>query len=116
MIFHGAGVEILKRGRASPPHPTEATMPDASEPFAIATHQLRKCFDHFVALEGLSLQVPHACIFGLLGPNGAGKSTAIKMLTTLLDPTSGSATVAGFVIARQPVVGRPHICSGSEKV
>ncbi|PUB37550.1 ABC-2 type transport system ATP-binding protein [Pseudomonas sp. GV105] len=84
-------------------------MPDASEPFAIATHQLRKCFDHFVALEGLSLQVPHACIFGLLGPNGAGKSTAIKTLTTLLDPTSGSATVAGFDIARQPVEVRRHI-------
>ncbi|EZI30097.1 ABC transporter ATP-binding protein [Pseudomonas extremaustralis] len=84
-------------------------MTDATEPFAISISQLRKCFDHVAALEGLDLQVAHGCIFGLLGPNGAGKSTAIKMLTTLLDPTSGSATVAGFDIARQPVEVRRHI-------
>lgn len=84
-------------------------MTDATEPFAISISQLRKCFDHVAALEGLDLHVAHGCIFGLLGPNGAGKSTAIKMLTTLLDPTSGSATVAGFDIARQPVEVRRHI-------
>ncbi|SKA84193.1 ABC-2 type transport system ATP-binding protein [Pseudomonas extremaustralis] len=84
-------------------------MTDATEPFAISISQLRKCFDHVAALEGLDLHVAHGCIFGLLGPNGAGKSTAIKMLTTLLDPTSGSATVAGFDISRQPVEVRRHI-------
>lgn len=85
------------------------TMTNTLESPAISIRALRKCFDHFVALEGLDLQVPHGCIFGLLGPNGAGKSTVIKMLTTLLDPTSGSATVAGFDITRRPIEVRRHI-------
>ena len=84
-------------------------MTDPLESFAIVTKALSKSFDHIAALEGLNLQVSHGRIFGLLGPNGAGKSTAIKMLTTLLDPSSGSATVAGFDIARQPIEVRRHI-------
>jgi ABC-2 type transport system ATP-binding protein len=57
----------------------------------------------------MTLDVPAAAIFGLLGRNGAGKSTAIKVLTTLLPATSGTAIVAGFDIARAPVEVRRHI-------
>ena len=88
-------------------------MPSSSDilrlPFAIETSVLTKSFGPFKALKGLNLQVPHQCIFGLLGPNGAGKSTAIKILTTLLESTSGSATVAGFDVAHQPVEVRRRI-------
>jgi len=57
----------------------------------------------------VSFNVAHGLIFGLLGPNGAGKSTTIKILTTLLDTTSGSATVAGFNVATDPVEVRRRI-------
>jgi ABC-2 type transport system ATP-binding protein len=56
-----------------------------------------------------TLTVKQGEIFGLIGPNGAGKSTLIKMLTTLLPPTSGSATVAGYDIIREPADVRRHI-------
>lgn len=69
-----------------------------------------------VALDGVDLQVARGELFGLLGPNGAGKTTMIKILTTLLAPTSGRATVAGFDVARQPDKVRPRInmVSGGE--
>jgi len=67
----------------------------------IATDQLTRVFGELVAVDHLNLVVPRGLIFGLLGPNGAGKSTTIKMLTTLLPPTSGHARVAGFDVERQ---------------
>lgn len=70
---------------------------------------LTKYFDHFCALDHLDLQVPGSSIFGLLGPNGAGKSTAIKIMTTLLAPSSGTATVAGFDVKTDAVEVRRHI-------
>lgn len=76
---------------------------------AITTRALSKQFAHFTALDKLSLTVDQGHIFGLLGPNGAGKSTAIKILTTLLDASSGSATVAGFDIATHPIEVRRRI-------
>ena len=75
----------------------------------IETKALSKRFGTFCALDHLDLLIPHQCIFGLLGPNGAGKSTAIKILTTLLDASSGSATVAGFDVAQSPVEVRRRI-------
>jgi len=76
-----------------------AGMPDA---FAIKTSQLTRRFGHLTAVDHIELQVPYGEIFGLLGANGAGKSTLIKMLTTLLPPTSGSAEVGGFDIVAAP--------------
>lgn len=55
----------------------------------------------FTAVNGVDLQIEHGEIFGLLGPNGAGKSTTIRMLCTLLEPTSGTAQVNGFDVVRQ---------------
>jgi len=55
----------------------------------------------FTAVDGVNLQIEHGEIFGLLGPNGAGKSTTIRMLCTLLEPTSGTARVNGFDVVRQ---------------
>ena len=63
--------------------------------------QLTRRFGGFTAVDALSLVVNAGEIFGLLGSNGAGKSTTIKMLTTLLPPTSGAAQVAGFSITTQ---------------
>ena len=69
-----------------------------------------------VALQDVSLEVRKGELFGLLGPNGAGKTTLIKILTTLLAPTSGRATVADFDVAREPHKVRPQInmVSGGE--
>jgi ABC-2 type transport system ATP-binding protein len=68
----------------------------------IATDLLSRRFDETIAVDRLTLTVAAGQIFGVLGPNGAGKSTTIKMLVTLLPPTSGSARVAGFDIVAAP--------------
>lgn len=76
---------------------------------ALQTFDLTRKFREMTALDHLNLTVDAGKIFGLLGPNGAGKSTTIKMLTTLLDPSSGSAQVAGFDIVKDPAMVRSHI-------
>jgi ABC-2 type transport system ATP-binding protein len=63
---------------------------------------LVKTYGRLRALDGLDLVVPQGTILGLLGPNGAGKTTAVRILTTLLKPDAGSATVAGLDVIRQP--------------
>ncbi|HKE67441.1 MAG TPA: ATP-binding cassette domain-containing protein [Micromonosporaceae bacterium] len=69
----------------------------------IEAHDLVKTYPQGVrALDGLSISIPQATVFGLLGPNGAGKSTAIKILTTLARPDSGRATVAGHDVLAHP--------------
>ncbi len=67
----------------------------------VTTAGLTRRFGELTAVESLTLSVRAGEVFGLLGPNGAGKSTVIKMLTTLLPPTAGSARVAGFDIVHQ---------------
>lgn len=61
------------------------------------------------ALRGVSLRIPQGSLYSLLGPNGAGKTTLVKILATLLIPDSGSATVAGFDVAREPVEVRKRV-------
>lgn len=76
---------------------------------AIVASGLTRRFGSLTAVDQLDLSVAHGAIFGLVGPNGAGKSTALKMLTTLLPPSEGSATVAGFDVARRPREVRKRI-------
>lgn len=69
---------------------------------AITATDLVKRFGDVEAVRGVSLEVAAGEIFGFLGPNGAGKTTTVRMLTTLLRPTSGDASVAGYDIVAQP--------------
>jgi len=70
---------------------------------AILVSQLTKQFGDFKAVDAISFDITQGEIFGFLGPNGAGKSTTIKMLTTILRPTSGSAQVFNLDVEKQPL-------------
>jgi len=74
----------------------------AADGVAVRADKLRKAFGSLVAVEGLDLEIHKGEVFGLLGPNGSGKTTTIRMLCGLLEPTSGSASVAGFDVTREP--------------
>jgi ABC-2 type transport system ATP-binding protein len=67
----------------------------------IQAHELRKRFGELEAVAGVDLEVRRGETFGFLGPNGAGKTTTINMLCTLIRPTEGTATVAGYDVVRQ---------------
>jgi len=79
------------------------------EAFAIETFGLTRRFGDLIAANRATLHVPYGAIFGLLGPNGAGKTTTIKMLTTMLEPSEGTASVAGFDIVKAPAKVRRMI-------
>jgi ABC-2 type transport system ATP-binding protein len=66
---------------------------------AIETSGLTKRFGDHVAVDGLDLSIPRGHVYGFLGPNGAGKTTTMRMLTTLLPPTEGTATIMGTPLA-----------------
>src|SRR3954452_8620140 len=69
---------------------------------AIETKDLARTYDDIVAVAGVDLEVASGEIYAFLGPNGAGKTTTVRMLTTLLRPTGGSATVAGYDVVHDP--------------
>jgi ABC-2 type transport system ATP-binding protein len=75
----------------------------------ITASGLVKTYGKLRALDGLDLTVPEGTILGLLGPNGAGKTTAVRILTTLLEPDAGTASVAGIDIARNPGLVRSKL-------
>ena len=82
---------------------------DVRRVFHTTTGTLRRKAKEVVALDGLSLEVAEGELFGLLGPNGAGKTTTIKILTTLLIPTSGTASVVGLDVVRDAAEVRRRI-------
>src|SRR5262249_45078100 len=73
----------------------------------VKTYRIRS--DTVEAVRGVDLRVKSGEVFGFMGPNGAGKSTTVRMLTTLLSLTSGTARVAGLDVARQPDAVRRRI-------
>ncbi|HEY0631535.1 MAG TPA: ATP-binding cassette domain-containing protein [Thermoleophilaceae bacterium] len=76
---------------------------------AIVTSGLTKSFGEVRALDGVDLEVPTGTVLGLLGPNGAGKTTAVRVLTTLLKPDSGTASVAGLDVVKHAAELRQQI-------
>jgi ABC-2 type transport system ATP-binding protein len=81
----------------------------ASADAAVVIHGLRKVFGSRVAVEGLELSIRRGEVFGLLGPNGSGKTTTIRMLCGLMTPTSGTATVVGHDVTKEPEQIRRNI-------
>lgn len=75
----------------------------------IATKELTKNFGNFTAVDGVNLEIPEGQLFGLLGPNGAGKTTLVRMLCTLLEPSEGTAEVAGYDIVKDASEVRKRI-------
>ena len=75
----------------------------------IHADQLSKEFGRFQAVKNASFQIEKGEIVGFLGPNGAGKTTTLRMLTGYLPPTSGTATIAGFDIVKNPLEARKHL-------
>jgi ABC-2 type transport system ATP-binding protein len=85
----------------------EANIADST--IVVQATALTRQFGDLTAVDRATLSVGRGEIFGMIGPNGAGKSTLIKMLTTLLPPTSGTATIAGYDIVAQPAAVRRQI-------
>ncbi len=69
--------------------------------YAIETFNLKKYFGDIHAVDGIDLKIPKGYLYGVLGPNGAGKTTTIRMLSTILYPTDGEATVLGFNLRKE---------------
>ena len=86
---------------------TDSSSP--APPPAVAIRELTRTFGDFTAIDRATADIAVGEVFGVIGPNGAGKSTLIKMLTTLLPPSSGTAVVAGHDIVRAPSEVRRHI-------
>jgi len=81
----------------------------AAKKSAISIRALSKKYGKLCAVDKISLEIPEGEVFALLGPNGAGKTTTLSMLCGLLEPSSGSASVAGFDVERQALAVRQSI-------
>ena len=82
---------------------------------AILAHNLTKCFNDLTAVDGLSFEVHTGEIFGLVGPDGAGKTTTLRMLASIMDPTSGTGRIAGFDVATASASVKDHLAYMSQK-
>ena len=76
---------------------------------AIETYELTRFFDSRVAVDKLTLNVPRGSVFGFLGPNGAGKTTTVRMLSALIEPSHGTARVAGYELGRDSMEIRRRV-------
>src|SRR5213595_710579 len=93
--------------KESRPMSARSDAPIQLHPPAIEVRGLRKTYPGDVeAVKGIDFEVSSGEMFGLLGPNGAGKSTTVGMLTTTISPTGGSARLAGFDVATEPLAAR----------
>ena len=79
---------------------------NAATDYAIETNGLTRCFGSFVAVDQVTLRIPKGQLYGFLGLNGAGKTTTIRVLTTLLPPSAGTAQLWGHDVATQPLAVR----------
>lgn len=79
------------------------------ESYAIIAEELRKNFNGFEAVKGVSFKVRYGEVYGFLGPNGAGKTTTLSMLTTMIKPSGGRGIVAGYDVVENPVEVRKRI-------
>jgi len=79
---------------------------EANTPYAIEVRHIVKKYGEFTAVNDVSFEVKEGEIFGLLGPNGAGKSTLIRMMTTLIPISSGTACIAGHDVSKDPDAAR----------
>jgi ABC-2 type transport system ATP-binding protein len=93
----------------SSPHNGRAASAATAGGPAIAVEGLKKRFGTVTALDGIDFEVAPATVLGLLGPNGAGKTTAVRILTTILHPDAGRATVLGIDVAKHPQAVRERI-------
>ncbi|PJF41478.1 MAG: ABC transporter ATP-binding protein [Chloroflexi bacterium] len=75
----------------------------------IEAHGLTKDFGDFRAVDNVTLTVEPGTVLAMLGPNGAGKTTTVRMMTSILAPTAGTATIAGFDVVKQPSYVRAHV-------
>ncbi len=75
----------------------------------IEAHELTKIFDGFEAVRNVTLTVPPGTVLAVLGPNGAGKTTTVRMLTSILEPTSGWAKIAGYSVLTDPEKVRANV-------
>src|SRR2546421_4751359 len=101
-----ADVTPIHLNEEKPMQSRSESIPRVKQP-AISVRQLRKTYPGGVeAVKAIDFEVAAGEVFGLLGPNGAGKSTTIGMLTTTVRPTGGTARLAGFDVAREPLAAR----------
>ncbi len=98
-------VKTSSQAPEAPSGPDVATARDVM----VRLRGIRKRYDDFWAVKGVDLEIPRGELFGFLGPNGAGKTTTMMMLAGLLQPTEGTAEVAGFNVSTQTVQAKRHL-------
>ncbi|WP_328409138.1 ATP-binding cassette domain-containing protein [Nocardia sp. NBC_00403] len=99
----------LNKADSHPDDAVSVTSEVRDTEYAVVVDDVRKSFGDVHALQGVSFRAERGSVLGILGPNGAGKTTAVKILSTLLRPDSGTATIAGHDIRKDPAAVRRSI-------